>query len=59
MAIGIMCGLFYVLSSLYTGTTILRPLSTITLYTGITALVVGLVLYGLAREKQSPSGKKS
>lgn len=53
MTVGIACGLFYILSSLYAGTTMLRPISAIILFAGIAALVVGLVLYGMARVKRS------
>lgn len=53
MTVGIACGLFYILSSLYAGTTTLQAISTIILFAGIAALVVGLVLYGMARVKRS------
>jgi hypothetical protein len=49
MAAGVACGLFYVLSSLYAGTTILRPFSAILLFLGIAAIVTGLVLYAMQR----------
>lgn len=57
MTIGIVCGLFYILSSLYTLTATLRPISTIVLFLGIAALVVGLILYGMAGDRRSSSGK--
>jgi predicted membrane channel-forming protein YqfA (hemolysin III family) len=57
MTIGIGCGLFYILSSLYTLTATLRPISTIILFLGIAALVAGLILYGMAGDRRSSSGK--
>jgi hypothetical protein len=57
MTIGIVCGLFYILSSLYTRTATLRPVSTIILFLGIASLVVGLILYGMAGDRRSSSGK--
>ncbi|HEX8775323.1 MAG TPA: hypothetical protein VF735_17270 [Pyrinomonadaceae bacterium] len=57
MTVGLVCGLFYILSSLYTRTATLRPISTIILLAGIAALVAGLVLYGMAGERRSSSGK--
>lgn len=58
MAVGVACGLIYVLASLYRGETIPLPLSTTLLYAGIISLVAGLVCYGLAGVKRLPSGRR-
>jgi predicted membrane channel-forming protein YqfA (hemolysin III family) len=58
MVLGVVCGLIYVLSSLYRGESIPVSLSTTLIYGGIISLIAGLVFYGLAGVRRLPSGRK-
>lgn len=58
LVIGLACGMFYVLASLYQGPNIFNSLSTALLYVGISSIIAGLVFYGLAGVKGAPSGRK-
>ena len=58
LVLGVACGLFYVLASLYRGATIFNSLSKALLYLGIVSIIAGFVFYGLAGVKRLPSGRK-
>jgi uncharacterized protein with PQ loop repeat len=58
LVVGVFCGLFYTLASLYQGHNIFHTLSTALLYLGIVSLISGFVFYGLAGVKRLPSGRK-
>lgn len=55
---GVFCGLFYTLASLYEGQNVFNTLSTALLYIGIVSIIAGFVLYGLAAVKRLPSDRK-
>ena len=58
LVIGLFCGLFYVLTSLYDVPNIINNLSNALLYLGIVSIIAGFVFYGLAGVKRLPSGRK-
>lgn len=58
LVIGVSCGLFYTLASLYQGPNIFNTLSTALLYMGIASIIAGFIFYGLAGVKRLPSGRK-
>ena len=58
LVIGVFCGLFYTLASLYEGPTIFNNLSIALLYLGIVSLIAGFIFYALAGVKRLPSGRK-
>jgi predicted membrane channel-forming protein YqfA (hemolysin III family) len=58
MIVGVVCGLFYILASLYQGPNIFNTLSTALLYVGIVSLIAGIVFYGLAGVRRVPSRRR-
>ncbi len=58
LVMGVFCGLFYILASLYEGPNIFNTLSTALLYLGIVSIIAGFIFYGLAGVKRLPSGRK-
>lgn len=58
LVLGVACGMFYVLASLYQGPTIFNTLSRALLYVGIVSIIAGFIFYGLSGVKRLPSGRK-